>query len=160
LWTPFALTILTPSRKRREVLTRAELDQDTADSEVLVLHDHSTGAANIYRPLRQSGQGAATSYARVMSQRASGSGVSFEYDPADVIRKSGDYYEVQRDRHVYRFGVGGRLVEVLLAGRRVAHYSWRNDTLTRIEDASGHWYSMTPDPSDKTRIGTVQTSDG
>jgi YD repeat-containing protein len=160
LWTPFSLLIVPSNGKREEVLTASERGFQSSAPGVLVLCDSTAGGSSLYRCVTKQNVGDAVVFGRVVSQVVKQGGVSFKYDPADVIRQDGDRYELAREKYTYIFNGGGQLREVQSQHKCVALYDWKAEFLSRIEDGMGRWYSITQDKYHPQRVGVVLCSDG
>lgn len=159
LWVPYSLTIVAPSGKRPEVLTRKEAKQPR-HTQVLILHDQASGESSLYRQIQAPDQAGQAVFCRVTKQTLNKGGTSFSYNPADRVQLEGDCFLLTRDDKQYFFDLSGNLLGVQKNNRWLIHYHRQNRHLVLIEDDLGQAYEIKYDASQPGRIIQILSSDG
>jgi YD repeat-containing protein len=156
---PYSLTIVAPSGKRPEVLTRQEA-KEPRHTQVLVLHDQGSGESSLYRQIQAPEHAGQTVFCRVIKQTPHKGGTSFTFNPADRVQAEGDCFLLTRDDKQYFFDLSGSLLGAQQNNRWLIRYHRQNGYLGLIEDNLGQVYEIKYDSSQPGRIIQVLSSDG
>lgn len=157
---PFALTVFHSSGKRQEVLGPEEM-ATRQDSCLLLLHDSTNGLSHLYRKVAANGKTPEVlQFGRVTSQTLNPGSVSFQYDPADLIIKSADRFQLQRGSFSHIFDSAGRLLEICFGGRCQTRCEWQKARLVRLSNDAGQSYAFDYTREDSPRIKNIKVSTG
>lgn len=160
-WVPYALTIVSRSGKRQEVLTTKDRQNSDASPHIIVLHDNSRFTTAVYRPAKREADEREIRYCKVQSQstaKGKSPGISYTYDPKDYVLLIQNCFKFVTEDFVYLFDNQGNLEEIDgRDGQCVVRYTREDGRVVGVSGAKNEWYKISYDGH---RILNIMSSSG